>query len=193
MTICKLFSSIRIAIPSALALCVFVASVKGDDSDSPGFGGRVGTTSEVLRNLPSLEDLLSRALNNHPEIVAARAKLALAEAELRNKQIEVSQQIVSLRDELKKKQYKVELLKQQLETLRVPAQAGDLPADRKAIADDLSQEIIEARAKADQAKKALESLVGAPTAAIKNQAQAEQAAIQPPQGPIIDKIHEALE
>lgn len=71
MTICKLFSSIRIAIPSALALCVFVASVKGDDSDSPGFGGRVGTTSEVLRNLPSLEDLLSRALNNHPEIVAA--------------------------------------------------------------------------------------------------------------------------
>ncbi len=194
MTLLELpkLKSLRIVFPAVVSFSILAGMAKGDDPDPTGFG-RAGTTSAVLRNLPNLDDLLSRALNNHPEIVAARAKFALAEAELRNKQIEVSQQIVSLRDELKKKQYKVELLKQQLETLRGSAQAGDLPADRKAIADDLSQEIIEAQAKADQAKKGLEALVDAPTAAATAQPPQEKAERQMPSGEIAARIRTLAE
>src|SRR5262245_18077686 len=51
--------------------------------------------------LPSQDQALARALENHPDIVAAKAKVALAEAELYGKRMEVSRQVLGLYGSLK--------------------------------------------------------------------------------------------
>jgi hypothetical protein len=51
--------------------------------------------------LPSQDQALAQALENHPEIVAAKAKVALVEAELYGKRMEVSRQVLGLYSSLK--------------------------------------------------------------------------------------------
>ena len=46
--------------------------------------------------LPSQEQALARAIENHPDILAAKAKVALADADLYGKRMEVSRQVLGL-------------------------------------------------------------------------------------------------
>ncbi len=55
--------------------------------------GRAVATKQAI---PSLEDLLARTLTGHPQIVAARSKVQLAEAELKLTRFEVAREQIEL-------------------------------------------------------------------------------------------------
>jgi hypothetical protein len=61
--------------------------------------------------LPSQDRVLARALENHPDIVAAKAKVALAEAELYGKHMEVSRQVLGLYGSLKRLELQADVSK----------------------------------------------------------------------------------
>ena len=64
--------------------------------------------------LPSQDEGLAGALENHPDIVAAKAKVALVNAELYGKRIEVSRQVLGLYGSLKKLDAQIDLSKSAL-------------------------------------------------------------------------------
>lgn len=49
-----------------------------------------------IGQVPSLEDFLQRAMPNHPDVAAARAKVELAEVELRQTQLRVANELTTL-------------------------------------------------------------------------------------------------
>lgn len=90
--------------------------------------------------VPSLEALLSQGVENHPTVMAAKAKVALAEAEVDTARFEVSRQIIALRGEydtlmqgMDRAQMRLRTASQDLEAARALVEAGS--ADRKAAAD----------------------------------------------------------
>src|ERR1044071_790959 len=79
-----------------IKLCFFLALAASFAARAEGqFGGHEDP-------LASQDQALAWALENHPDTVAAKAKVALANAELYGKRIEVSRQVLGLYGSLKK-------------------------------------------------------------------------------------------
>src|SRR5262249_41085733 len=72
--------------------------------------------------LPDQDQGLAQALVNHPDIVAAKAKVSLAEAELYGKRMEVSRQILGLYGGLNTLRAKIDVAKATLDKARVEAE-----------------------------------------------------------------------
>jgi len=94
---------------------------------------------------PSLEDLLAQAMEGHPAILLARAKVAQAEAELGGAQAEVTRQIIALRADFDAQEKTVAKAKEQADAAQQAA---------KAKGTDL-KDLVEAEAKRDKAAAAL--------------------------------------
>ena len=94
---------------------------------------------------PSLEDLLGQAMEGHPAILLAKAKVAQAEAELGGVQAEVTRQIIALRSEFDAQEKTVAKAKEQADAAQQAA---------KAKGTDL-KDLVEAEAKRDKATSAL--------------------------------------
>jgi hypothetical protein len=142
--------------------------------------------------LPSQDQALARALENHPDIVAAKAKVALAEAELYGKRMEVSRQVLGLYGSLKKLDAQVDVAKAELEQARkaVAEESGTVFAVQTAEA-----ELVQAMNQREQMEKELRLLIGSasPAAAAVLPDKKPLAKRQTPQGAIVEKIEVALE
>ncbi len=130
--------------------------------------------------MPSLEQLLDRALDRHPAIVVARARAELAEAELNHTRLEVAREIIALRSEWEAQIRAAKLAERQLE--------------KQPDSDDLKLALINARAKVAEIEARLRCLLGQPP---RGRAGSEilgrpAAGPQLPRGPMIAKIRKAL-
>ena len=156
--------------------------------------------------LPSQDEAITRAVENHPDIVAAKAKLALAESELNGKRMDVSRQILQSYSNLKNSEAQASAIKAKLEAAKiefsiaskaansVPGAVSDLDRERLR-ADVQSQEaaLVQTMLQREQTDKELRLLIGkasttAPSAGLQSKATLRQI----PQGPMVDQIRAAM-
>lgn len=200
-TFCKLLLKILAVLLVHIGLSSYQLMANADEIDE---SGDLVRREKVLKALPDLDDLLAKASENAPEIVAAKARIVLAESEFRAKQLEVSRKVIALRDELKIYLWKLEKNKEELEWNKTHPLTGagggggvvknGQPVDavvNKQYTEALEQRVAESRRKVEQAKKDLQVLVGNNSSANSN-AVTIVTAKQPPQGPDADKIKTAL-
>src|SRR4051794_7428750 len=153
--------------------------------------------------LPSQDQALAGALENHPDIVAAKAKVAMANAELYGKRMEVSRQVLGLFGSLKKLDAQIgaskAVLSRSKEDVERAKQAG--PGMDQATKDKLAAEVriaewqlVQTTGQREQAEKELRLMIGtgAPAEA-KSPHTATAVARQTPQGPIVEKMKIILE
>lgn len=155
--------------------------------------------------VPSLETLLAQGVENHPTVVAARAKVALAQAELNKTRFEVSRQIIALRGEydalvqdLTRAEMQLLAAAQDLDAAKALVASGT--ADRKTVTDaELKQTearsaLINAKARLDSLGKELQRLLMAATV---HSAEAPREQPRPPvrplPGPVVEKMAAALD
>lgn len=206
----------RLLSVSAVNLCEFVSSRKNSRQRS----ARVGIGAMVLiavslvavgaaraeEVLPNQDQALARALVNHPDIVAAKAKVALAEAELYGKRTEVSRQIFELYGSLKMLDAQIGAAKASLsrsnaefekEKKLATTGVGAQSTSDKLVAEVQAAEaqLVRTTAQREQAEKELRLLIGSATTAADAGSANKAAAAnrQTPQGPIVDKMRAALE
>jgi hypothetical protein len=141
--------------------------------------------------LPSQDQALARALENHPDIVAAKAKIALAEAELYGKRMEVSRQVLGAYGNLKKLDSQIEVAKTELDQAkRATEDGGSVFAVQTAEA-----ELVHATNQREQTEKELRLLIGtaSPAAGAVSPVKKPVVKRQAPQGAIVQKVEVALD
>jgi hypothetical protein len=142
--------------------------------------------------LPSQDQALARALENHPDIVAAKAKVALAEAELYGKRMEVSRQVLGLYGSLNKLGAQVDVAKAVLHQSKLSAEKGGALAVEVQTAE---AELVQAINQREQMDKELRLLIGtaSPAAGAVSSDKKPVVKRQAPQGAIVEKIEVALD
>jgi len=156
--------------------------------------------------LPSQDQALARALESHPDIIAAKAKVSLAEAELYGKRMEVSRQVLELFGNLKRLELTADVSKAELNRAKAEFdRSKDLAATgvmtqsekAKAMADvqTAEAELVHAFSQREQTEKALRLLIGRESGAAEAKASGSAAAVarQMPQGAIVERMKAALE
>ncbi len=156
--------------------------------------------------LPSQDQALARALENHPDIVAAKAKVALAEAELYGKRMEVSRQVLGLYGSLKRLELQADVSKaalnqskaefERLKSLLENGKPEQSAKNKVAVEVQTAEaELVHAINQREQAEKELRLLIGtaSPAANAKTSNTATAVARQMPQGPIVEKMKIAQE
>lgn len=164
------------------------------------------STAHAEEVLPSQDQALARALVNHPGIVAAKAKVALAEAELYGKRMEVSRQVLGLYGSLKMLEVQIDASKANLSRLKAEFEkakglaasgAADQSTEDKIAAEVHAAEahLVSAIGEREQAEKELRLLIGNATQAAEaaSPLEAASANLQAPQGPIVEKVRIVLE
>jgi hypothetical protein len=138
----------------------------------------VGTIdfARAADELPSQDQALG-ALENHPDIAAANAKVALAEAELYGKRMELSRQVLGLYGSLKT-----------LDANIAQAKAALTQSNAESEQARAEAELVEAIGQREQAEYELRSLIGARSGAKdkKSSNAASAPARQEPLGPSVD-------
>ena len=153
--------------------------------------------------LPSQDQGLAGALENHPEIVAAKAKVAMANAELYGKRIEVSRQVIGLYGNLKKLDAQIEASKAALSENETSRGKGVGDQSTKELVQKAEAQLVQTISQREQAEKELRLIIGkaSPSSSAADErlglAQSAEspkpghAPRQMPQGPIVDKIRVA--
>lgn len=156
--------------------------------------------------VPSLETLLSAGVENHPTVVAAKAKVALAQAELNNTRFEVSRQIIAMRGEydtrvqdFAKAEMNLRAATQNLETAKAMRAQGTVSAqtvtDAELMLDETRSAMIGAKAKMTGPAMELQRLI---RATAYNYAPAPETVqprppVRPLPGPVVRKMAAALD
>jgi hypothetical protein len=150
--------------------------------------------------LPSQDEGLAGALENHPEVVAAKAKVAMANAELYGKRIEVSRQVIGLYGNLKKLDAQIDVAKVALVGAKQSAKGGANDQSTKELLQKAEAQLVQTISQREQAEKELRLIIGkaAPSSSAADDrlglAQSAEspkpghAPRQMPQGPMVDKI-----
>jgi hypothetical protein len=149
----------------------------------------------------TLDQMLTQAMDRNPAIVTAKAKLALAQAELNAAQMEVSRQIVDLWNQQDTQQKAANLAIQQFRATDERYKNGTLGSDDPAYAAAKGA-VIEAQAKLSKIHSELRSSIGQIPPAIQKSASASapaarplttKASIQTPQGRLVNAFRKALD
>jgi hypothetical protein len=154
--------------------------------------------------LPSQDEAITRAVENHPDILAAKAKLALAESELNGKRIDVSRQVLQAYGNLKNLEAQTTAIKAKLDAVqhefgnanaaKVPGAVTAIELDRLR-ADVQAQQavLVQTMLQREQTDKELRLLIGKTSASAPNTGlQSKGGTRQVPQGPIVEKLRSAL-
>jgi hypothetical protein len=166
----------------------------------------VAGSGRAEEELPSQDQALAGALENHPEIVAAKAKVALVNAELYGKRIEVSRQVIGLYGSLKKLELQIGVAKAALQELKQASENGgagdpEWKNSLKGKVQTAEAELAQAVSQREQAERELRLLIGKVAPPISGDsgerlglaAPATGVPRQAPKGPIVDQMRVALE
>ncbi len=140
---------------------------------------------------PTLDELLTQAMDENPGVIAAEAKMKMAEAELRNVRFEVARQLVACWNEVNDLERAVILAGQEVKI----AEEGS-PDESKLRGANTA--VIDLKAKLARARSELLFLTGrapvaSPTATASNpDVERFGMPLQIPHGPLVEKIREAL-
>lgn len=162
--------------------------------------------------LPSLDAALAQAVENSPDVAAAKAKLALAEAELIGKRLEVSRQVLSSYSILNNFGAQAEALKAKLQAVTamldiekqrvnagMSADAQSEVIKRQAEIQELKAQLAQVAAQADGTGRELRMLLGSQR--VSNDPRSPSSATSPgtthrsqmPQGPVVEKVKSILD
>ena len=139
-----------------------------------------------------LDELLARAMENHPDVIAAKAKIATAEAELNSKRMEIAREITSLANGIKEQERlievcKVHLLSEQEALKKAPGSISDAELDQT------KTNLVLVMAKLDRSKADLRVLVGDDSTHTKLSPTNSAIASQMPRGPAVERVKAALD
>jgi hypothetical protein len=147
----------------------------------------------------TIDEALTQAMENNPEIVTAKAMVQLAEAELNAARLDISRKLIGLWTERRTQQNRLDAGVKQREALKAPFQEHTVSAD---VVDRANIAVIEAQAKCAQLSNELRYLMGQGSPAAYPSRGSESAAShgraaaavppQLPKGPIVEKIREQL-
>jgi hypothetical protein len=130
-----------------------------------------------------LEQVLAEALENHPEILAAKAKLALAEAQLNSARLEVARQVIALAADIENQKLAAGDMRRRLETLK--------PANKEHA--ETTRALIDVEAKLARLNTELRFLTAQNAAASAAHQPPPVVPLQIPSGPRMGEIREGLE
>jgi hypothetical protein len=152
------------------------------------FIGSVLATADAGRAFAdeSLDQLLASSMENHPDIVAAKAKVALAEAELNAMRLQVARQLIALWANRDSQHLAVEMATEQNKRIAaLPPNTMDNEAKSR-----VAQSLKDASIKLEQAEAEIKFLTSKaiPAAAENEEAKEPPKEIQQPQGPIVDDL-----
>ena len=153
--------------------------------------------SVAAESPPTLDQLLTQAMDENPGIVAMKAKVAMAEADLRNIRFEVAWKLVVCRNEVEAQQRAVGLAR---ERLALMAEANKRAAATVGLQElqAAKNTLIDAEAKLARARSELQFLIGqSPSAVFAPSASSSvptalRAPLQIPHGPTVERIREDL-
>jgi hypothetical protein len=150
--------------------------------------------------LPSQDEAITRAVENHPDILAAKAKLALAESELNGKRIDVSRQVLQAYGNLKNLEAQTAAIKAKLDATqhefenankaKVPGAVTAVELDRLRADVQVQQAaLVQTMLQREQTDKELRLLIGKTSATAPSAgSQSKAAPRQVPQGPTVHQI-----
>jgi hypothetical protein len=127
----------------------------------------------------SLDQLLATAMEKHPDIVAAKAKVTLAEAELNAARLQVARQLIALWGEKNTQTTTVDQIEQQLKT--------NLEPNKRSL---LTNTLQEARVKSEMAETVMKFLTAesTPVASQSKDTAEPPKELQAPDGPIVEEL-----
>ena len=134
----------------------------------------------------SLDKLLAASMENHPDIVAAKAKVALAEAELNATRLQVARQLIALWGNRDSQHLAVEMATEQNKRLSaLPANAMDNETKSR-----VAQNLKDATIKLEQAEAEIKFLSekAIPAATEEEESKEPPKELQQPQGPVVDEL-----
>ena len=91
------------------------------------FVGNASYAATAAKSKPALDKSLAQAMDSNPNIVAMKARLAMAEAELRNARFEVARQLVGCWNEIKAQEPAVALAEEQVKFVEEGYKMGRVP------------------------------------------------------------------
>jgi len=141
----------------------------------------------------TLDQSLNQAMDKNPEIIAAKAKVALAQAQLNSTRLEVARQLIALWNDRQAQENAVKLAQEHLKRVDQSHTSAIATADEL---DNAKGALIDAEAKASRTKAELGCLTGRVNlmaAADTVAAAIPTAKVQTPSGPIVDRIRQALD
>jgi len=200
--------------------CLVIGTAEAAAQEVPDPNDPVGTTLVAAPNsfksnqgpLPSVDAALSQAVENSPDVAAAKAKLALAEAELVSKRLEVSRQVLNHYSALNNFGTQSEALKAKLQAVTamldiekqrynagVSADAQSEVIKRQAEIQELKSQLTQVAAQADAMGRELRMLLGSQPSAgdprsptsVTSPSAARRSQI--PQGRVVEKIRAILD
>jgi hypothetical protein len=135
----------------------------------------------------SLDQLLATAMENHPDIVAAKAKVALAEAELNATRLQVARELIALWGNRDSQHLAVEMATEQNKRLSaLPPNTADNETKSR-----VAQNLKDATIKLEQAEAEIKFLSEKAIPAAKEEEEESKEPpkeLQQPQGPIVDEL-----
>lgn len=131
----------------------------------------------------SLEQFLTAAMENHPDVVAAKAKVALAEAELNATRLQVARQIINLWGNRNSQYDAMHQSRSQLDRTKDNVERGML-----------LRSIQDAQVKFEQAEAEIKYLTAkvTPIAQLSKDSKAPSKPLQIPTGPMVDRLRQEL-
>jgi hypothetical protein len=134
----------------------------------------------------SLDQLLASSMENHPDIVAAKAKVTLAEAELNAMRLQVARQLIALWGNRDSQHLAVEMATEQNKRIAaLPPNAMDNETKSR-----VAQSLKDASIKLEQAEAEIKFLTSKaiPAAAENEESKEPPKESQQPQGAIVDEL-----
>jgi hypothetical protein len=134
----------------------------------------------------SLDQLLATSMENHPDIVAAKAKVALAEAELNATRLQVARQLIALWGDRDSHQLAVDMATEQNKRLAaLPPNTADNETKSR-----VAQSLKDATIKLEQAEAEIKFLSEKAIPAAKEEEESKEPPkeVQAPQGPLVEEI-----
>jgi hypothetical protein len=147
------------------------------------------TTTEPIPQ--TLDQTLSKAMENHPEVVTAKAKLRLAEAELNSKRMEVARKVADLWAE---RQKQLGILKMDEAEAKRTAELLKKGATSQMELDMSQRALIDEKAKLSRLESELRYLIRNSGPIVDQGSDSSKVLRQPqvPRGPMVEKIRQAL-
>jgi hypothetical protein len=106
-----------------LCLCAVNSSLGQERAHAPAGAAKAAPKEgSAWAGITSLEQFLTRALTTHPEVVAAEAKVALAQAELRQTRFETARELIAFWNDWKAAEQEVAAVTELYKSATVPHQ-----------------------------------------------------------------------
>jgi hypothetical protein len=142
-----------------------------------------------------LDESLMKSLEHHPDVVAAKAKVTLAESELNAKRFEIAQRVIPLFEERRKLQHAVNQLKAKYKVVVDEANKAADQREAQAGAERINlvlRALDDAQTGLAKIEREMQLFTGDDSQTVSTSSQTLVSTRRVPEGPIVEKIKRVL-